>query len=487
MIKIRQPLFFTEIGQKDNQEDSLYPLNPSPESKIFVLCDGMGGHDNGEVASATVSNTLGEFLSRRMEEAGQVDINTFKEGLAEAYKALDEIDTHSAKTPGTTMVTLCLNEASYLVAHIGDSRLYHIRPSLYNPQAGKGGIIYMSSDHSLVNELLKSGELTREQARTFPHKNVITRAMQPNLETPYKADAYIFSDIQAGDYFFMCCDGVLERLTNRELCRIIADPQLDDVGKLQAIKAICDGKTKDNYTCWLIPVDEVITKSAADENKEQKPVVIGDEPSTGVIGAMSSGKETTMSGDVEPVPLPEPHRDSSYMHTLRWLTDAAVLLMLLFSIFILCIGYDRFKEMRDNLFNKEEAAQEQPATPQPDSTLPNLEKEAQEAEAQAAAQADSTGNKNETPEPLYNPTAPAASKPVRTMSNPPRGVTPASPSPATTPEVTPSEVAGNEGAETAAPTPAPEAKPDAKQDASEKAGSSVKENIQEMKDPNTGK
>lgn len=253
MIRIRKPLSFTEIGHKDNQEDYLYPSHADEKTRVFIMCDGMGGHDNGEVASKTAANALGDFLS----SCSAIDVSVFETGLAKAYDALDNIDTNSVKKPGTTMTCLCLNDDNYLVAHIGDSRIYHIRPSLFNPDTKRGGILYQSSDHSLVNDLLKAGELTEEEAREFPQKNVITRAMQPHLAKRYKADVYVFDDIRKGDYFFLCCDGVLEQLSNEMLCRILSDASLDDEQKLTVIKAVCDGKTRDNYTCWLIPVDEV--------------------------------------------------------------------------------------------------------------------------------------------------------------------------------------------------------------------------------------
>ena len=253
MITIKKPLCFTEIGKKDNQEDYLYPANADTNTRVFIMCDGMGGHDNGEVASMTAANALGEYLS----SCSEIDIPTFETGLTKAYDALDQIDTNSAKKPGTTMTCLCLNDDNYLVAHIGDSRIYHIRPSLYNPETKRGGILYQSSDHSLVNDLLKAGELTEEEARDFPQKNVITRAMQPHLPKRYKADAYVFDDIQAGDYFFLCCDGILEQLSNDMLCEILADNSIDDAKKIAKIKSICDGNTRDNYTCWLVPIDKV--------------------------------------------------------------------------------------------------------------------------------------------------------------------------------------------------------------------------------------
>lgn len=260
MITIRKPLSFSEIGRKDNQEDYLYPASAGIGTRVFILCDGMGGHDNGEVASRTAATALGNFLTQYKE----IDRSIFEAGLSAAYDALDSVDTNSDKKPGTTMTCLCLNDDSYLVAHIGDSRIYHIRPSLYNSADKRGGILYQSSDHSLVNDLLKAGELTEDEARDFPQKNVITRAMQPHLAQRYKADVYMFDDIRDGDYFFMCCDGVLEQLSNEKLCEILADKSLNDSAKLAAIKAVCDGNTRDNYTCWLIPVDKVAIKTASD-------------------------------------------------------------------------------------------------------------------------------------------------------------------------------------------------------------------------------
>lgn len=279
MIKLRTPLSFSEIGRKDNQEDFLYPSDVSETSKVFILCDGMGGHENGEVASMTAATALGNYL----DSCSEVNIPVFETALSKAYDALDGIDTNpgnSAKRPGTTLTCLCFNENSYLAAHIGDSRIYHIRPSLYNSELKRGGILYQSSDHSLVNDLLKAGELTEEEARNFPQKNIITRAMQPHLENRYKADVYLFNDIATGDYFFMCCDGVLEQLSNQMLCETLADNALSDEQKLAKIKSICDGRTRDNYSCWLIPVDNVeIDKKDSDnpqviqaiEEEESKP------------------------------------------------------------------------------------------------------------------------------------------------------------------------------------------------------------------------
>lgn len=300
MISIRKPLYFSEIGRKDNQEDYLFPSSASVNDRVFILCDGMGGHENGEVASRVAATALGEFLTSHSEindnlEVGRsVDIPTFEEALTFSYDSLDKIDTGSPKKPGTTMACLCLNEENYLVAHIGDSRIYHIRPSLFNPNSGRGGIIYQSEDHSLVNDLLKAGELTEEEARNFPHKNVITRAMQPHLAKRYKADIAIFNDIQAGDYFFLCCDGILEQLSNERLCSILADTSHTDEEKIAEIKSVCDGKTRDNYSCWLIPIESV-SISASDDNSD---IILADEEYSGLVS-----EENIEEGKLHDLPL----------------------------------------------------------------------------------------------------------------------------------------------------------------------------------------
>lgn len=261
IFKLRQPLCFSEIGQRDNQEDFIWPLpaEASTSQRVFVLCDGVGGQRNGEVASMTAATALGEYLTQHWPTDGIVTKALFEEALAHAYKSLDEADTSESKhgRMGTTMTCLVLHRGGVLFAHIGDSRIYHIRPSIADSKQGRSGIIYQTEDHSLLNDMLKAGELTEEEAADFPHRNVITRAMLPHLETPYRADIYNLADVKAGDYFFLCSDGVLEQLTNERLGEILANQANDDITKLATIKGVCQGVTRDNHTCWLIPIDTV--------------------------------------------------------------------------------------------------------------------------------------------------------------------------------------------------------------------------------------
>ncbi|MDE6488865.1 MAG: protein phosphatase 2C domain-containing protein, partial [Paramuribaculum sp.] len=258
MITIRQPLSFSETGRKPTQEDSLFPPQPHTGDRIFILCDGMGGHNRGDIASSTVATTLGESLTGLFDNRQPINQSRFNRALTKAYDALELIpDAGSEPRPGTTLAALVINSRSALAAHIGDSRIYHIRPSLFDPQKKTSGILYRSDDHSIVGELIRSGQLTDDEARIHPRRNIITRAIQPRLQTRFEPTFRQITDIRSGDYFFLCTDGVLEQLTDSALAEILADGAMSDKEKIDAIKQICNRGTRDNFTAWLIPISAV--------------------------------------------------------------------------------------------------------------------------------------------------------------------------------------------------------------------------------------
>lgn len=262
-ITLRTPLSFSEIGKKDNQEDRLYPQTGAEASRFFILCDGMGGHERGEVAAEVVSMSLGAYLQVNMPDA--VTPAFFRKALGSAYDRLDQaLSVTGSRKPGTTLACTCFGTNGVLAAHIGDSRVYQVRPGQ--------GIIFRTTDHSLVSELLKSGEITEAEAANHPNKNVITRAIQPAMKRRSDPEMTLLTDVRSGDYFFICCDGVLECLSDSALVKALSDASLSDADKLAAIKKICDeGGTRDNYTAWLIPVDKV-TGQPAGRPVESTPV-----------------------------------------------------------------------------------------------------------------------------------------------------------------------------------------------------------------------
>lgn len=199
-----------ELGQRTNQEDSIFPAlgEVRDSDRLFILCDGMGGHESGEVASSTVCGAMSRYILQNCPDPeGEFSDETFGRALAFALDELDKKDTGAKKKMGTTMTFLKLHDKGCTIAHIGDSRVYHIRPGQTLQETR---ILHQTGDHSLVNDLVKLGEITAEEAKYSKQKNVITRAMQPCMERRPRADIYHTHDIKAGDYFFMCSDGILE-------------------------------------------------------------------------------------------------------------------------------------------------------------------------------------------------------------------------------------------------------------------------------------
>lgn len=256
-IEIHPPLSIYELGQRDNQEDYLWPDTPQVKSNnLFILCDGMGGHEHGEVASRLVCISIPHFLRKAyLLGNGTLTDEDLKKSLEYAYQQLDLKDDYGLKKMGTTLTLLYLGHNGVTALHMGDSRIYHIRPSV--------GVLYQSRDHSLVFDLYQAGEITFEEMATFPQKNIITRAMQPGEENRMRPDIVHITDIQPGDYFYMCSDGMLEQMTNEELVALLLSDISDEEKRSQLIKATANNK--DNHSAWLIHIKDVIKEDGDDK------------------------------------------------------------------------------------------------------------------------------------------------------------------------------------------------------------------------------
>ncbi len=237
-----------------HQEDNMFPAygTATDSDRLFILCDGMGGHEAGEVASATVCEAMSKsVLAAAPDPEGNFSEEIFDEALSDAYDALDGMDFGTAgRKPGTTMTMLKLHSAGYLIAHMGDSRVYHIRPGKH---AEDTHIIFRTEDHSLVNVLIKSGEITPEKALHHPKKNIILRAMQPAMETRPKADIHTGSDIRTGDYFYLCTDGMLENMDDRQLRYFFSEEAGDDANKVKLLLKATQ-ENRDNHSAIIVHV-----------------------------------------------------------------------------------------------------------------------------------------------------------------------------------------------------------------------------------------
>ena len=155
----------------------------------------------------------------------------------------------------TTLTMTFVGTTGITLAHVGDSRIYHFR---------KGEILFQTEDHSLVNSLVKLGKITHEEVAHHPQRNVIIRAIQ-GTDRPTEADVVLLDDIKAGDFLFMCSDGVLERLNNDELSDIFKHLGGPEEIK-NAITSACSGKTHDNFSFYIIPIQNVLDSAGIKQN-----------------------------------------------------------------------------------------------------------------------------------------------------------------------------------------------------------------------------
>ena len=251
-IEIYQPQAIWELGQRNNQEDSIFPAfgEATDDDRLFILCDGMGGHEHGEVASQTVCKAMSDTLLSLSKQSFTDD--DLLDALQTAYCQLDCLDNSHLRKMGTTLCLLYFHQGGLTAAHIGDSRIYHIRPK-------ENRILYQSRDHSLVYDLYQAGEISYEEMRTSLQKNIITRAIQPGEENRVRPAIVHIADIQPGDYFYICSDGMLEQMDNDELCRLLSTDGSDEKKRMQLIAATSDNK--DNHSAYLIHIKEVMREA----------------------------------------------------------------------------------------------------------------------------------------------------------------------------------------------------------------------------------
>lgn len=250
-IRLGQSYSFSQLGQRGNQEDSRYPdCDISDErQRFFVVCDGVGGNAKGEVASKTVCESIGKSLAEKDLSNLVFDNRMFSVVLDAAYDALDNASDSSNEGMATTLTFVCFHKGGCTMAHIGDSRIYHIRPDK--------GILYRSDDHSLVNSMVHSGLISPEDAVNHPQSNIITRCMESVAADQNRAMATVTvtTDIEAGDYFFLCSDGVLHCISDEILVEILSK-KTNNEDKMLIIATDCC-ESSDNNTAILIPILEV--------------------------------------------------------------------------------------------------------------------------------------------------------------------------------------------------------------------------------------
>ena len=302
VISLFQPYSFCQMGQRSNQEDCRLPDadTMSGSQFFFAVCDGVGGCDDGEIASRSVCEGFKAALDGT-DWSEPFTVDDFQCALTEAYERLDGAANETGnRDMATTLAFVCFHGNGCLAAHIGDSRIYQIRPGT--------GIVYRSSDHSQVNNLVHAGVISPDKAETSAQRSVISRYMEPSSEDAPRCMATVFqtTDIQADDYFFLCSDGVLECIDDEALCSIVCS-QGSDKEKCSQIAGLCE-QSKDNNTAYLIHIAGV--DATEGEGEQQEPEAPADVPYTehetvatrrrrvGIIDVQADAPETSLTDDI---------------------------------------------------------------------------------------------------------------------------------------------------------------------------------------------
>ena len=240
MIHISSISGFSKQGSRSNNEDYiLYGEKESPDSRFIILCDGMGGHGHGEVASQTVAEATLDYLkglAKTEYEAGDL-----QDAINIALSTLTSVDTFGdEKAMGTTIVVVVVNRMNVLVGHVGDSRCY-----LFDENGLKK---FRTKDHSKVAEAVEAEILTEEEAFTSSHKNILTRCIISG-----KHDVTIDVDILTidnNDRMLLCSDGLNDAMRDSEIASCLINRNINDA--LEIFDTECAAKSHDNYSIILV-------------------------------------------------------------------------------------------------------------------------------------------------------------------------------------------------------------------------------------------
>jgi protein phosphatase len=246
----------TDVGKvRDHNEDA---IGTQPDIGLWVLADGMGGYNAGEVASGIAVKTIIELVTqacKRPEKRNDVEPGTgyMRQTIAlrDAVHRANKIINQTAQTQpqcegmGTTLVASLFYDDRVSIAHVGDSRMYRLRGNRFEQ---------ITMDHSLLQELVDRGFYSQEEAQRSTNRNYVTRALgvEANVEVEVQE-----LDVQKGDYFLMCSDGLPDMVEDEDIHLTIStfNNDVKTIGE-QLIKLTNDNGGRDNVSVVLVRVAE---------------------------------------------------------------------------------------------------------------------------------------------------------------------------------------------------------------------------------------
>lgn len=243
----------TDVGMKRTNNEDAYLIND--ELNLFVVCDGMGGHVGGEFASGIAVNTVEEVLSSlEVDPQAEVQddpVEATREKIRYAVRLagrriFEKADAEPEfKGMGTTVVVLLIDGGNAFIAHVGDSRVYLSREDLFEQ---------LTEDHSLVNEKIRAGVLTPEEARHHKLRNIITRSLgyQEEVEVDVQVRA-----LRRNDQFLLCTDGLSNLVEPVEIGETLRTLSPQNAAR-HLIDLACQRGGDDNITAIIARVEEVL-------------------------------------------------------------------------------------------------------------------------------------------------------------------------------------------------------------------------------------
>ena len=234
--------------RKDNQDSFIIEKCTAKDCLIVALCDGMGGARAGGVASQLSNKAFVAYIYNKLSAGTSRQVNyrrllrdacTEANGVAYEYSQFSE----EFRGMGTTIVggVIKSNGNGYII-NVGDSRAYHV-------SRRNGSILQITRDHSLVEELVESGTITREEALHHPRRNIITRAL--GTETKVEADYFDFF-LQSGDALLLCSDGLTNTLSDEELLRSVLELQTPEQISRSLMATALERGARDNVTVVVV-------------------------------------------------------------------------------------------------------------------------------------------------------------------------------------------------------------------------------------------
>ncbi|WES65942.1 protein phosphatase 2C domain-containing protein [Microbacter sp. GSS18] len=229
----------TDTGRRrEVNQDAVFAGFP-----LFVVADGMGGHLGGEIASASTIARL-----KAVAESGTVSSQTIEKALERAVRDIASHPETTDEGTGTTVTGVFLDssadEPHWVTMNIGDSRVYLVRDD---------AIVQITTDHSVVQELVAAGRLSPEEAENHPYGNVITRAVGP---TESVTPDYVRLDVVEGDRFVICSDGLTKELTDFGIKHFLAEHADPGEAVAAMLDAALENGGRDNITIIVLNVGE---------------------------------------------------------------------------------------------------------------------------------------------------------------------------------------------------------------------------------------